>query len=91
MPQRCDEVVHQPELGSLPVNVGRDEEEARLGTQHGVGRQQVLAGAPLGTQHGRAGGEGGQEEEEEEEQEERADQQGDVVHVCSPAATQEEK
>lgn len=65
MPQRCDEVVHQPELGRLPVDVGWDEEEARLGTEHSVGRQQVLARAPLRTQHGRgAGGRGGQEDKE---------------------------
>jgi len=80
VPQRRDEVVHQPELGRLAVDVGRDEEEARLGTQHGVGGQQVLAGAPLRTQHGGAGGQGGQEDEEEEE-EERADRRGgDDVH-----------
>lgn len=72
VPQRCDEVVHQPELGGLPVDVGWDEQEARLGTQHSVGRQQVLAGAPLRTQHRRGtGGDGRQEDEEEEE--ERAD------------------
>lgn len=71
VPERCDEVVHQPELGRLAVDVGWDEEEAGLGTQHRVGRQQVLAGAPLRTQHGRgAVGKGGQEDEEEE----RADQ-----------------
>lgn len=84
MPQSRDEVVHQPELGSLAVDVGRDEEEARLGTQHRVGRQQVLAGAPLRTQHGAgAGGEGGQEGEEEEEEEERADRRGDDFHGCN--------
>lgn len=90
VPQRRDEVVHQPELGRLAVDVWWDEEEARLGTEHRVGRQQVLAGAPLRTQHGGgggAGGEGGQEDEEEE----RADQRGDDVHGCSPAATQKEK
>lgn len=38
VPQRRDEVVHQPEFGCLPVDVGWDEEEARLGTQHSVGR-----------------------------------------------------
>ncbi len=81
--QCCDEVVHQPELGRLAVDVWRDEEEARLGTEHCVGRQQVLAGAPLRTQHGGgAGGEGGQENEEEEE-EERADQRGDDIHGCN--------
>lgn len=84
VPQRCDEVVHQSELGRLPVDVGRDEEEARLGTQHRVGRQQVLAGAALRTQHGGgggAGGEGGQEDEEEEE--ERAEQRGGDIHGCN--------
>lgn len=90
VPQRCDEVVHQPEFGRLAVDVGRDEEETRLGTQHRVGRQQVLAGAPLRTQHGGgAGGERGQEDEEEEG--ERADQRGDDIHGYSPAATQKEK
>lgn len=90
VPQRRDEVVHQAELGRLTVDVGRDEEEAGLGTQHSVGRQQVLAGAALRTQHvGGGGGEGGQEDEEEGE--ERARQRGDDVHGCAPAATQEEK
>lgn len=56
VPQRRDEVVHQPELCRLAVDVRRDEEEARLGTQDCVGRQQVLAGAPLRTQHGGEGG-----------------------------------
>lgn len=84
VPQRGDEVVHQPELGRLPVDVGRDEEEARLGAEHRVGRQQVLAGAPLWTQHG--GGAGGEDEEEEEE-EERADD----IHGYCPAATHTEK
>lgn len=89
MPQRRDEVVHQAELGRLTVDVGWDEEEAGLGTQHSVGRQQVLAGAALRTQHvGGGGGEGGQEDEEEEE---GARQRGDDIHGCSPAATQEEK
>lgn len=88
MPQRRDEVVHQPELGRLPVDVGRDEEEAGLGAQHRVGRQQILAGAPLRTQHGGgAGGEGGQEDEEEQ----RADQRGDHIHGYSSAATQKEE
>lgn len=90
MPQRRDEVVHQPELGRLPVDVGRDEEEARLGAQHGVGRQQVLAGAALRAQHGGgAGGQGGQEDEEEEE-EERRDQRGGHVHDCYPATDNRE-
>ena len=85
MPQRRDEVVHQPELGRLAVDVWRDKEEARLGTQHRVGRQQVLAGAPLRAQHGGgAGGEGGQEDDEEEE---RGDHRGGDIHGCSPAAT----
>ncbi|TNN49640.1 hypothetical protein EYF80_040147 [Liparis tanakae] len=87
VPQRRDEVVHQPELGRLAVDVGRHEEEARLGTQHGVGGQQVLAGAALRTQHGGAGGQGGQEDDEEgeEEEEERAGRRGgDHVHGGSP-------
>lgn len=64
VPQCRDEVVHQPEFGRLAVDVGGDEEEARLGTKHCVGRQQVLAGAPLRTQHERgAVGNGGQEDE----------------------------
>lgn len=86
VPQRGDEVVHQPQLGRLPVDVGRDEEEARLGTQHRVGRQQVLAGAALWTQHvGHAGGEAGQEDEE------RTEQRGDRVHGCSSAAGHKQK
>lgn len=84
VPQRRNEVVHQPEFSRLAVNVRRNEEEACLGAKHRVGRQQILARAPLRTQHGRgAGGEGGQEDEEE-----RADQQGDDIHGCSPAATE---
>lgn len=82
MPQRGDEVVHQPELGRLPVDVGRDEEEARLGAQHRVGRQQVLACAALWTQHG--GDTGGEEQQDED----GADQRRDGVHGCSPAARQ---
>lgn len=86
VPQRGDEVVHQPELGRLPVDVGRDEEEARLGAQHRVGRQQVLAGAALRAQHvGDAGGEAGQEDEE------RTQQRGDGVHGCSSAARHKQK
>lgn len=77
MPERGDEVVHQSELRRLSVDVGRDEEKTRLGTQHRVGRQQVLAGAPLWTQHGGpTGGEAGQQDAEEE----RAEQRGDHVH-----------
>lgn len=89
VPQRGDEVVHQPQLGRLAVDVGRDEEEARLGAKHRIGRQQVLAGAALRTQHGGggAGGEGGQEDEEEE----REDKHGNDVHGCSPAATHKDK
>lgn len=89
MSQRGDEVVHQPQLGRLPVDVGRDEEEARLGAEHRIGRQQVLAGAALRTQHGGGGaaGEGGQEDEEEE----REDQRGNGVHGCSAAATHTDK
>lgn len=84
VPERGDEVVHQPELRRLSVDVGRYEEKARLGTQHRVGRQQVLAGAALWTQHGgRAGGEAGQQGAEEE----RAEQRGDDVHGCSAAET----
>ena len=52
VPQRGDEVVHQPQLGRLPVDVGGDEQEARLGSEDGAGRQQVLACAGLMTQHG---------------------------------------
>lgn len=86
VPQRGDEVVHQPELGRLPVDVGRHEEEARLGAQHRVGRQQVLAGAALRTQHvGDAGGEAGEEDEE------RTEQRGDGVHDCSSAERQKQK
>lgn len=65
--QRGDEVVHQPELGRLPVDVWWDEEQARLGAQHRVGRQQVLAGAALRTEHvAEAGREAGQEDEPED-------------------------
>lgn len=78
MPQRGDEVVHQPQLGRLPVDVRRHEQQAGLGTEDGVRRQQVLAGAALRTQHG--GGGGGEGGEEEEEEEERAEQRGDGVH-----------
>ena len=49
VPQRGDEVVHQPELGRLAVDVRWDEEEARLGAQHRVGRHQILAGATFWT------------------------------------------
>lgn len=88
VPERRDEVVHQSELRRLSVDVGRYEEKARLGTQHRVGRQQVLAGAPLWTQHGgRAGGEAGQQGAEEE----RAEQRGDGVHGCSAAETWRER
>lgn len=80
MPQRRDEVVHQPQLGCLPVDVWRHEQEAGLGTEDGVRRQQVLAGAAFRTQHGGGGGREGGEEEEE-----RAEKRGDGVHDGSPA------
>ncbi|KAF3847100.1 hypothetical protein F7725_020128 [Dissostichus mawsoni] len=80
VPQRCDEVVHQPELRSLPVNVGWYKKEARLGTQHRVGRHQVLAGAAFRTQHGRQGGVDGGQEDKEEGEEERAQMRGDGIH-----------
>lgn len=77
VPQRGDEVVHQSQLRRLPVDVGRHEEETRLGAQHRVGRQQVLAGAALGTQHGGpTGGQAGQQDAEEE----GAEPPGDHVH-----------
>lgn len=77
MPQCGDEVVHQPELSCLPVNVGRDKEQASLGTEHRVGWQQVLAGASFWTKHvGEAGRKAVQEDEK------RAEQQGGGVHVC---------
>lgn len=78
MPQRGDEVVHQPQLGRLPVDVGRHKQEAGLGTEDGVRRQQVLAGAALWTQHRGGGGE--EEGEKEVEEEDRAEQRGDGVH-----------
>lgn len=46
--QRGDEVVHEAELGGAAVDVGRHEEQARLGTEHRVGGQKVLARATLG-------------------------------------------
>lgn len=83
VPQRGDEVVHQPEFCRLAIDVRWDEEKSRLGTQHSVGRQQVLAGTSLRTQHGGgAGGDGGEEDEKEEE---RGDQRGDNIHGCTPA------
>ena len=91
VPQRCDEVVHQPELRSLPVNVGWYKKEARLGTQHRVGRHQVLAGAAFRTQHRRQGGVDGGQEDKEEGEEERAQMRGDGIHVFFAAATKKEK
>lgn len=49
VPQCGDEVVHQPQLGCLPVDVWRHEQEAGLGAEDGVRRQQVLAGAAFRT------------------------------------------
>ncbi len=50
--QGGDEVVHQSQLGGLPVDIQWHEEQASFGTQHGVRGQQVLAGAAFGAQHG---------------------------------------
>lgn len=49
--QGGDEVIHQSQLGGLPVDIRWHKKQAGFGTQHGVGGRQVLAGTALGALH----------------------------------------